>query len=402
MEASFYTGNRKAITNVITDGVIVLSGYVEMQRGNDAAHAFEQEAHFWYLTGIDQPGWRLVIDTSNHTSWLIAPDISDVHAIFDGMLSFESAQRISGVDHVINRDEGRRLIADFANTHTTVYALDGHPHQSHFDFVINPAQSELWTELASQFATVVDCRLDITRLRSIKQPVEIAAMQRAIDLTVDAFTHVKQQLPHIKAEYEIEAEFTYAFRKSGAEGHAYDPIVASAKNACTLHYNANQSLLTRDSFVLMDVGARVDGYAADITRTYAYGDINDRQRQVHAAVELAHQSIIELLRPGLLLSDYHDQVDTIMQTALGGLGLLSSDDDSDAYRRYFPHAISHGLGIDVHDSLGGPSELQPGMVLTVEPGIYIPEESIGVRIEDDILITTDGYRNLSAALPTGL
>ena len=149
----------------------------------------------------------------------------------------------------------------------------------------------------------------------------------------------------------------------------------------------------------MIAGARVGGYAADITRTYAIGTPSQREKDVHAEVEKAHRAIIDLIKPGASIKQYSASVDEIMKQALQNLNLFNTPDD---YRRYFPHAVSHGLGIDVHDSLGGFETFLPGMVLTVEPGVYIPEEGIGVRIEDDILVTEDGNRNLSAALPTSL
>jgi Xaa-Pro aminopeptidase len=147
--------------------------------------------------------------------------------------------------------------------------------------------------------------------------------------------------------------------------------------------------------VLLDIGARCAGYPADITRTYAVGEPTERQRAVHNAVRDAHTQIISLVRPELSFAQYQDEVDVIMKDALHQLDLLHTEAD---YRRYFPHAIGHGLGIDVHDSLGGFEVLRPGMVMTVEPGIYIPEEDIGVRLEDDILITDSGCTNLSEAL----
>jgi Xaa-Pro aminopeptidase len=153
--------------------------------------------------------------------------------------------------------------------------------------------------------------------------------------------------------------------------------------------------------VLIDIGARVNGYAADITRTFAVKPTK-RQTQVHAAVERAHKKIISLLKPGLMLQDYIKAVDDIMKTEMIGLGLIENMNDNETYRRYFPHAIGHGLGVDVHDSLGSSRKLQEGMVLTVEPGIYIPAEGIGVRIEDDILITSTGHKNLSGSLSTDL
>jgi len=174
--------------------------------------------------------------------------------------------------------------------------------------------------------------------------------------------------------------------------------VAAGANACTLHYAHNRSKVMGRQLVLMDVGASYGGYTADITRTYAKGEPTKRQRQVHEAVEAAHHRIIGLIRPMLAVDEYQREVDAIMREAIASLGLPSDDA---ALRRYFPHAVSHGLGIDVHDSLGSPRFLQAGMVLTVEPGIYLPEEGIGVRIEDDILVTAAGNENLSRRLSTG-
>jgi Xaa-Pro aminopeptidase len=152
---------------------------------------------------------------------------------------------------------------------------------------------------------------------------------------------------------------------------------------------------------VIDIGARINGYAADVTRTYAIKP-SKRQQAVHAAVQNVHQRIIELLKPGLLVADYARTVDEIMKDALQTLGLLDRRDDETTYRKYFPHAVSHGLGVDVHDRLGSPRYFEPGMVITVEPGIYIPEEGIGVRIEDDILITETGHDNLTRKLSTDL
>ena len=164
----------------------------------------------------------------------------------------------------------------------------------------------------------------------------------------------------------------------------------------------NDDKLRPRELLLLDIGARVDGYAADITRTYAVGEPTKRQIEVHEAVETAQKEIIGLLQPNLSVEQYQKDVDRVMSKALQSLGLMHGVDDEKNYRKYFPHAVSHGLGVDVHDSLGGPRMLVPGMVLTVEPGIYIPEEKIGVRIEDNILITEKGHVNLSARLSSSL
>jgi Xaa-Pro aminopeptidase len=402
MVSSFFVQNRLSLAALVGGGIIVVPAYSEMQRGNDAAFMFEQEANFWWLTGIEAPDWWLIIDGQRNKSWLVSPSISDTHAIFDGSLSSEAARVISGVDYVIGHDEAVRMLRDLSKKHSVVYSLDEPSHSDYYDFASNPAIKKNWRMLQTIFNDAEDVRPILDKLRAIKQPEEIMAIKKAIKLTVDAFKVVKQKLPDFRYEYEVEAEFSYFFRRSGAEGHAYDPIVAVGANACTLHYGANKARLKKGSILLLDIGARLNGYAADISRSYAVGAQSSRHSEVHQAVADAQCKIIKLLRPNLNFTDYNNQVDQIMKQALISLGLIEHDADESQYRKYFPHAIGHGLGVDVHDSLGHHSELLPGMILTVEPGIYIPEEGIGVRIEDDILITDKGHTNLSSALPTAM
>jgi Xaa-Pro aminopeptidase len=399
MKQEFFTTNRQIIAESLKNELIVIGAYAAMQRGNDASFKFEQDANFWYLTGIEAPNWWVIIDGKSNKSWLVAPEIDDIHSIYNGSLSHEDAKNISGVDEVITENEASDLLIDLSEKYETVYTLGKDPGEAYYDFVLNPAQKNIQKRLGKLFKNIKDCRLDIAKIRAIKQPEEIEAIEKAVSLTIDAFKGIKNKLPNLKYEYEVEAEFTYYFRKNEAEGHAYDPIVASGKNACTLHYVKNNDVLVPGTLLLVDIGAQCDSYASDITRTYAIGTPTQRQRDVHAAVESAHHQIIELLTPGLKVKEYHEKTDIIIKSALGSLGLLKDPSD---YRKYFPHAISHGLGIDVHDSLGGPDVFLPGMVLTVEPGIYIPEEAIGVRIEDDILITETGHENLSGHLSTSL
>lgn len=398
MNQKVFSNNRNSIFVQTTVPVCLISNK-SVQRSGDASFAFSQESNFWWLTGIEQPDWWVIIEPTGAT-WLVRPHVSESHQIFDGSLSDEEALKISGADGVLSRQQAKEKLIQLAKIHQTVATLGPHPHRKHFDFVENPAPAKMRTMLKKLFKNVDDCRPTLAKLRAVKQPHEIEAIQKAIDLTVDGFELVQKKLRsgELKTEFEIEAEFSYLFTKSGNHRHAYDPIIAGNTNACTLHYNKNSDSLD-PGLVLMDVGARVDGYAADITRTFAVGDVSDRQRQIHAAVEKAHLAIINLLRPGLSVEEYLTEVDEIMKQALASVDLLKKPSD---YRKYFPHAISHGLGVDVHDSLGGATELQSGMVLTVEPGIYIPDEGIGVRIEDDILITDTGHRNLSARLTTGL
>ncbi|HEV7952080.1 MAG TPA: aminopeptidase P N-terminal domain-containing protein, partial [Candidatus Saccharimonadales bacterium] len=356
----------------------------------------------WWLTGIEYPDWQLIIDGTRNKSWLVYPQVSQSREIFDGSLSVEHARSISGVDAIVSQDEAQAILRDLSKKHTVVYALGDQPHAEHLDFVLNPAIKIVREHVSRLFATVQDCRKELSQLRAIKQTEEITAMRSAIATTIDGFEIVKSKLANYHFEYEIEAEFNYHFRTHGADGHAYDPIVAGGANACTLHYIANRDKLKKRQMVLLDIGARRGGYAADITRTYAYGEPTKRQSAVHAAVQSAQREIINLIKPALSVEQYQKDVDRIMTESLLSLGLMKNVDDTENYYKYFPHAISHGLGVDVHDSLGSPKYLQPGMVLTVEPGIYIPEEGIGVRIEDDILVTASGSENLSRRLSTDL
>jgi len=400
MKPAFFSGNRQRLTRALQGGLIVVSGYTAMQLTNDMAAPFRQESNFWWLTGIETSDWSVIIDGNKNKTWLVAATLSSNQEIFDGSLSATEAAKLSGITDIISQDEAKTLLRDLARHHSMVYTLGEHPYAGYLDFTFNPAIKKNYDMLDRMFNSVQDCRSDLTSLRSIKQPEEIVAIKKAISLTNAAFSHVKDNLATYIYEYEIEAAFSHYFRSRGASGHAYDPIVAGSKNACTLHYTKNSSRLSSKQSVLIDIGASVDGYCADITRTYSVQPTK-RIIQVHAAVQRAQQQIIASIKPNGSVKEYHHLVDTIMRRALLELGLIKND-DKDAYRRYFPHAISHGLGVDVHDNLGAPMHFKSGMVLTVEPGIYIPEEKIGVRLEDDILVTEKGHTNLSGKLSTDL
>ena len=378
--------------------LVILTAYDAMQQSADMEALFLQEGSFWWVTGIDEPGWKVIIDGIRKHVCLVRPSLSDVHVTFNGGMSDGQALERSGANEVIGLDEFESRLRHLRRTHSIVSTAYDRGEQ--YDFVCNPAPRELYETLMRVFSRVESCTKTLHELRAIKEPMELDAIQKAVDLTVDAFRAVRAKLPELKAEYEIEAEYTYFFKRKNAN-HAYSPIVASGAHACTLHYGKNESKFTSRNLIIIDIGARVNGYAADITRTYAVNPTK-RQIEVHAAVERAHHQIIALIKPDVLLSDYVSAVDDIMKRALQEIGLLKDLADNETYRHYFPHAISHGLGVDVHDSLGGPRYLRPGMVLTVEPGIYIPEEGIGVRIEDDILVTDSGNKNLSGRLSTSL
>ena len=397
---TFFEMNRVKLSSLLPAAIIVLSGYVRVQRSNDTAFFFEQESNFWYVSGIEEPNWLIILDASSGEEWLVAPDIEEIHRIFDGSLSNRQASEISGIKKVLSRDDGIQLLHRLAKKHSVVHTIDQPSWSDHFNFTLNPALKQTRQLLERTFNSVVDCRKDLAKIRAIKQPEEILEIQKAIDLTAKAFTHVKASLASLRYEYEVVAEFDYLFKKNGSI-HAYDAIVAGGANAATLHYVKNNDRLKKSDVLLLDVGAKVNGYCADISRTYSIsGQLSKRKQAVHKAVVDAQAEIVNLIKPGYSLQEYQLASDTIMKHALLSVDLLKDVNDEN-YRQYFPHAISHGLGIDVHDSLGAPRVFEPGMVLTVEPGIYIPEEGIGVRIEDDILVTASGNKNLSGKLSTG-
>lgn len=400
IDSDFHKNNRHRIISATKGGVIVLTAYCAMQSSGDLACEFAQESNFWYLTGINEPDWRLIIDGTRNKTWLVRPSVSQSHQIFDGSLSDHEAVNISGIEHIISINEANDLLRNLSRSHSFIYTLGTQPDAKYLDFCLNPAQKNLRKELEIIFNEIQDCRLDLAKIRSIKQPEEISAIKKSIKLTVDAFREVKEKLPNLSFEYEVEAEFFYHFRRNGAVGYACSPIVASGLNACTLHYCANNAKFKKRDLLLLDICTRLNNYPSDISRTYSIsGQPTNRQVQIHGVVDEARRRIIEIIQPGLLISEFEKKSDEIMKYALNSLNLLNTDND---FRRYFPHSISHGLGVDVHDSLGRPTQFLPGMVLTVEPGIYIPEEGIGVRVEDDVLVTENGYSNLSAALATDL
>ncbi len=393
--AAFFRGNRARLSEVLKGGLVVVTAYEEMQRRADQAAAFEQEANFWYLSGMDAPRWKLIFDGLRHHTWLVRPDMGDVERIFNGEADAQTLLAASGADEVIDEAEFEPLLRQLTRTHSTVHTIKPAP-ADRYTFVQNPAAKRLTRMLERIFPAVNDCTNELARLRAIKQPNELKAIERAVKLTVEAFDVLYANLDTCIYEYEVEAMTTGLFRQNGAV-HAYDPIVAAGKNACTLHYVTNTARLRSKQLVLCDIGATVDGYAADITRTYAYKDTTARQRAVLAVLADAQAAIVKLIKPGVGFAEYIQQTEHIMAAALKSLGLTAETDDDLVYT-YMPHAVSHGLGIDVHDSLSGYKEFQPGMVLTVEPGIYLPDEGIGTRIEDDIVVTDKGHRVLSAKL----
>lgn len=402
--SEFFAGNRKRLQRLFTGTApVVVTGNGLLQRGGDSSYPFAQDANFWYLTGIDEPDIVLVLDRDRE--YLIVPARGASRAAFDGAIDNSELVRRSGVGTVLDEVEGWRLLAARLKRARHVATLAAPPaYVEQYGLYTNPARGALIKKLKEQNENIelLDLSTHLTRLRMVKQRPEIEAIQMAIDITLDTLKEVSKpaKLQKYAYEYELEAEITRGFRKRAA-GHAFEPIVASGKRACTLHNISSGGQFAADELVVCDVGAEVDHYAADVTRTFALGKPSRRQQAVYDTVAEVQDYAKSLLKPGVVLKEYEGQVEHFMGEKLRELGLIKTI-DRDSVRAFYPHATSHFLGLNVHDVGDYDLPLKVGMVLTVEPGIYIHDEGIGVRIEDDVLITKTGIEVLSRRLPRQL
>jgi Xaa-Pro aminopeptidase len=397
--ASFFSANRAKLRSLVKEqSLIAIAANGLLQRNSDISYPFRQDSNFWYLTGIEEPDVVLVIDGNDE--YLIVEDRDERRAAFDGSIDIEAMKKVSGIASVYGRTEGWNKAGEKIAKNTQVATLAANPaYDDSHGIYANPARARLRSTLAVHNPDIklVDIRLMLARMRMVKEPSEIEAMKKALAVTRQAFQRVAEQIETFEYEYEIERELTSTFVEHSAT-HAYQPIVAAGKNACTLHYTHNNGPINKRSLLLIDAGAEYSNYASDITRTFAVGKISDRMKQVFVSVQTVQDYAMELLKPGVLMREYEENVEQFMGKELQKLGLISTNNTS-TVRKYYPHATSHFLGLDTHDVADYTLPLSAGMVLTVEPGIYIPEENIGVRIEDNVILTDKGIVNLSEDLP---
>jgi Xaa-Pro aminopeptidase len=338
--------------------------------------------------------------------YLIVPKRSTSREAFDGAVTAEKLSRCSDIQTVYDDKAGWEQLANRLKKVKHVATLTVPPaYVEHYGLYTNPARAALVQNLknAKPDLELLDLSPHLIRLRMVKQPLELAAIQAAINITVST---MKESLRPAKLrkytfEYQLEAELSRGFRRRGASGHAFEPVVASGPRACTLHNVANAGALSADELVVVDAGAEVEHYAADITRTVSLGTPSRRQQAVHAAVLDVQRFALSLLKPGASLKDYEQQIEQYMGEKLRELGLIKTI-THDAVRKFYPHATSHFLGLNVHDVGDYDRPLEPGVVLTVEPGIYIKREGLGVRVEDDVLITRGGIKILTDKLSRDL
>jgi len=402
--AEFFRANRARLRELFTGRApIVITGSSQVQQSADTAYPFTQDKNFWYLTGIDVADAVLVMEPEKE--YIILPPRSSVQDTFDGAFDASVFEEISGVRSVHDSEAGWKILDARLKKVKHVATLSPLPaYLDVYGMFTNPARRVLARRMRSvnPELELLDIRDHVARLRSIKQPVELEAIQSAIMLTakaIEKYTTAKK-LEVYRFAYELEADIRQLFAKSGSD-HAFSPIISSGKQSCVLHSVDLKHSLGEGELVQLDIGASFHGYAADISRARASGEPSKRQQAIHAAVLEVQSYALGLLKPGVLLRDYEQKVEQFMGEKLREL-LLIKTISSEAVREYFPHATSHFLGLDTHDVGDYDRPLEPGMVITCEPGIYVPAEGIGVRIEDDILITATGNENLSSSLTRDL
>lgn len=395
--SDFFVANRTRLRQLFTGTApIVVTANGHLQRGSDEAYPFHQDSSFWYLTGCDEPDVILVMDKTKE--YLIMPARSHIREYFDGATNIERLRASSGIATIYEEKEGWKQLESRLKRVQHVATLAALPtYVDAWGLYANPSRARLVRRLKAIQPSIelLDLRAHLSRLRMIKQPEELKALKQAIAITKQTLTEVTKpsRLAKYAYEYEIEADITSGFRKKGAAGHAFTPIVAAGKNACTLHHVKNDGALAKGDFVVIDVGAEWQGYSADITRTVCLGEPSKRQETVYSTVKMVQKFAMSLVKPGVGFREYEDQIMQFMGEKLRELGLIKTITE-ESVRSYFPHATSHFLGLDTHDAGDYERPFEAGSVITVEPGIYIPEEGIGVRIEDDILVTPDGFEVL--------
>lgn len=408
----FYIRNREKMAHELKpNSIAVFNSNDIMPTNADGTLPFRQNNDIQYLCGIDQEETILLVYPDFHNKKfkeiLFLRETNENIAIWEGhKFTKEEATDLCGIETVmwVSQFEGvfSTLMAEAAhvylNTNEHIRAVvEVETRDARF---INWCQKKYPLHKYERIAPIMH------KLRAIKSAEEIEALQVACDITEKGFRRVLEFLKPGVSEYEVEAEYLYEFVKNRSKGFAYPPIVASGLNACVLHYLDNSQECKAGDILLMDVGAEYANYNADMTRSLPVsGKFTDRQKAVYNAVLHVHHEAVKMLTPGNTIPEYHKEVGKIMESELIGLGLLDKTDvknqdrDNPVYKKYFMHGTSHHLGLDVHDVGNIYRKMEEGMVFTVEPGIYIREEALGIRLENNLVITKDGTHDLMRNIP---
>lgn len=427
---SEYLARRQAILDKMQDNSIcIVMAASEKTRSNDTEYLFRQDSDFTYLTGFAEPDACLLLIKSDHLgngsaqSMLFCREKNKLAEIWNGRrIGPENAQQAFAVDQAFALSELETQLVSLLDGRAGVYWLQGADESVDKKILDLIQKIRNKGKLGLPPYQLMDLRPIIHEQRLIKSAAELEIMQKAADISCDAHIRAMQSTQPGKFEYQIEADILHEFAYQGARFPAYNSIVAGGDNACILHYTENSDELKQGDLLLIDAGCELSGYAADITRTFPVsGQFSEAQAQLYQLVLNAQTQAIETLKPGQTLANATQVAVDIITQGLIDLGLLTGtlaqntqpqDGQPPAYRQFFMHGLSHWLGLDVHD-VGAykidkqDRPLEPGMVITVEPGIYVASDAqvaekwrgIGIRIEDNIAITADGYINLTQGVP---
>ena len=391
------------------NSALLLFSEIEKRRNNDCSYPFRQDSYFWYLTGFNEPNAALLLlktEQAEKAIIFLRPRDPLLETWNGRRLGVEHAPQQLNINEAYSIEEFATVLPKILKNLTALYYVPE----------IHTWGDKLVAESAVNFSEILDWRTMLSEMRLIKSPNEIRLMQQAGQIT--ALGHIKamQTTRPNRFEYEIESDILHEFNRHCARFPSYNSIVAGGNNACILHYTENDRPLNDGDLVLIDAGCEFAMYAGDITRTFPVnGKFSQPQREIYDLVLKAQKRAIELLVPGNSIKQANDEVIRIKTQGLVDLGILQGDVDTlieqQAYRQFYMHGLGHWLGLDVHDvgSYGQDKQriLEIGMVITVEPGIYIAEDAdvpeqykgIGVRIEDNLLMTEYGNKILTAAAP---
>ena len=394
--------------------VAVFTANEAMPRNGDEFYPFRQQSDFFYLTGINEENAFLIIapdypDETMREILFIEP-YDEVKATWQGeMLDSKQATELSGINTVKGSDAFWMTLNDiaFSGYGNTIF-LNSYEYPK-YECTVETIQKRFIQQVKALYPMHNYGRTApiLSALRMKKSKDEIAITQQACNITAKAFRRCLSTVKPGMYEYEVQAEIEYIFKQNNATGHAYAPIIAGGKNGCCLHYSKNQSLLNDGDLLLFDIGCELKNYSSDLSRTIPInGKFTPRQRDCYNTVLRVMKEITKLYRPGGTINEINETTHRLMEQEMIKLGLFTAeevkkqDPNKPLERKYLMHGMSHHIGLDVHDSIDKFKPFEPGMILTCEPGIYIREEGIGIRIENDLLITEGEPINLFEGLPT--
>ena len=412
LDPQIFIQNRKRfVSKMQKNSIAIFVSNDEYPTNGDALHDYKQNTELYWLSGIEQEGSMVILFPDNpdpkFREVLVLVRPQELKEIWDGKrLRANEANTISGIKTIVWLDVMDASLQQWVHLADAIY-LDSNENDRKNN-LLRTSEYRFIDEMKARYPLHTFCRAAsiMKELRAVKTKEEVQVIQKAVDITEVAFRRLLQFIQPGVKEYEIEAEIYHSFLSQRATGVAYHSIIASGDNARTLHYTSNNNVCKDGELILMDFGAEYGGYCADLTRTVPVnGRFTKRQKEVYNACLHLHDYAKSILKPGISILNYTDKVGEEATKQFLKIGLLSKSDvknedaENRAYRKYLYHGISHHLGLDVHDLGTRTAPITAGMVFTVEPGIYIKEEKMGVRIENNIFITKTGHQDLMKNIP---